>query len=318
MILFCPYDSTILTIARSNPSDEFPKGQNAYTCRSCPYVSPLTHRMYDRNYMKRKEVEDVLGGEDGGGWGNVDQADGESRPKENRDYTSTWMKNPGRASLKHLLGLEMVDRPDWWCVYYMREEMEGELRNITREISSGNQVVWDPYFQNLAGPWNHIPYKNNAASQAESNSGSSEVSVNNADAGVEARGGNAGGNNQAPANIFAAPVTAGVNPLPTCGEPCYGPINSCDPLTGCSCIADPLDSPLNAMYTGQCGVVYTSAATRRRRLNSLDFLARSENNASSSAAEGGAPANMPLTQIEAIPQLCTVWQDLRAEVRDSD
>ena len=33
--------------------------------------------MYDRNYMKRKEVEDVLGGEDGGGWGNVDQADGE-------------------------------------------------------------------------------------------------------------------------------------------------------------------------------------------------------------------------------------------------
>lgn len=73
----CPYDSTILTIARSNPSDLFPKGQNAYTCRSCPYVSPLTHRMYDRNYMKRKEVEDVLGGEDGGGWGNVDQADGE-------------------------------------------------------------------------------------------------------------------------------------------------------------------------------------------------------------------------------------------------
>lgn len=162
-------------------------------------------------------------------------------------------------------------------------------------------MVWDPYFQNLAGSWNHIPHQNNAAGQEVSNSGASETSVNNFGAGAAAGGGNAGENNQAPANTFSAPVTAGVNPPPTCGEPCYGPINSCDPLTGCSCIADPLVSPSNAMYTGRCGVVYTSAASRGRRLNSLDFLTLSGNNASSSAAGGGAPANMPLTQIGAIP-----------------
>ena len=174
-------------------------------------------------------------------------------------------------------------------------------RNLTREIASGNQVIWDPYFQNLAGPWNHIPDQNNAGGQGASSSGASEESVNNFGAGAVAWSGNAGGNNQAPANTFSAPATAGINPPPTCGDPCYGPINSCDPLTGCSCIADPLSSPSSAMYMGRCGVVYTSAATRGRRLSSLDFPARSGNNASSSVAGDGALVNIPLTQIGATP-----------------
>lgn len=179
-------------------------------------------------------------------------------------------------------------------------------RNLTREIYNGNQVIWDPYFQNITGPWNHSPRQNNAAGLGVGSSGASEASVNNFGAGAgagagTAGGANGGGNNQAPANTFSAPSTPGVKSPPTCGEPCYGPINSCDPLTGCSCIADPLDSSSNAMYTGRCGVVYTSAATWGRRLNSLDFPTQTGNNASSSVAGGGAPVNIPLTQIGAIP-----------------
>ncbi len=43
-------------------------------CRTCPYQFLLDREYFERTEMKkRKEVEDVLGGE--GAWANVDQTD---------------------------------------------------------------------------------------------------------------------------------------------------------------------------------------------------------------------------------------------------
>ena len=49
-------------------------GANRLECRTCPYQFMLEKRYYERRVMKRKEVEDVMGGP--GAWDNVDQTDG--------------------------------------------------------------------------------------------------------------------------------------------------------------------------------------------------------------------------------------------------
>lgn len=53
-------------------------GQNKLECRTCPYQFAIERRYYERKEMKRKEVEDVMGGKDA--WANVDKTDGESPP----------------------------------------------------------------------------------------------------------------------------------------------------------------------------------------------------------------------------------------------
>lgn len=50
-------------------------GQNKLECRTCPYQFAIERRYYERKEMKRKEVEDVMGGKDA--WANVDKTDGE-------------------------------------------------------------------------------------------------------------------------------------------------------------------------------------------------------------------------------------------------
>ena len=49
-------------------------GQNRLECRSCPYEFLINQRYFERKEMKRKEVDDVLGGPDA--WANVDKTDG--------------------------------------------------------------------------------------------------------------------------------------------------------------------------------------------------------------------------------------------------
>lgn len=46
---------------------------NKFECKTCPYQFPIVGDMkvYDRKYMERKQVDDMLGGE--GAWDNVDQ-----------------------------------------------------------------------------------------------------------------------------------------------------------------------------------------------------------------------------------------------------
>jgi hypothetical protein len=67
MIIFCPICSSALSVAPDK------NNQNRFECRSCPYINPVTIPYFDRTKMKRKEVDDVLGGE--GSWDNVDRQD---------------------------------------------------------------------------------------------------------------------------------------------------------------------------------------------------------------------------------------------------
>ncbi|KZF22183.1 hypothetical protein L228DRAFT_247808 [Xylona heveae TC161] len=72
MLLFCPACSNSLTVSRLY-SDGFPNGINRLECRTCPYQFVLKNRYFERTEMKRKEVEDVMGG--AGAWDNVDSTD---------------------------------------------------------------------------------------------------------------------------------------------------------------------------------------------------------------------------------------------------
>jgi len=80
MLLFCPVCSNTLTVSRTPADDIHIHGVNRLECRTCPYQFVLDKRYYERRYMKRKEVEDVMGG--AGAWDNVDQTDTQC-PAEN-------------------------------------------------------------------------------------------------------------------------------------------------------------------------------------------------------------------------------------------
>ncbi|KAA6410426.1 MAG: rna polymerase iii subunit c11 [Lasallia pustulata] len=80
MLLFCPCCSNSLTVSRNPPTDAFPLGQNRLECRTCPYQFLINQRYYERKEMKRKEVEDVMGGKDA--WANVDKTDAQCADKE--------------------------------------------------------------------------------------------------------------------------------------------------------------------------------------------------------------------------------------------
>ncbi|OCK96015.1 uncharacterized protein K441DRAFT_633905 [Cenococcum geophilum 1.58] len=75
MLLFCPACSNMLTVSTiphsDDPSDDHLAGKNRFECRSCPYQYVLDKRYYERKMMKRKEVEDIMGGK--GSWDNVDK-----------------------------------------------------------------------------------------------------------------------------------------------------------------------------------------------------------------------------------------------------
>jgi len=67
----------MLTVARLPHNDVSPhlSDKNAFECRTCPYQYVLDKRYYERKTMKRKEVEDVMGGADT--WKNADKTEGE-------------------------------------------------------------------------------------------------------------------------------------------------------------------------------------------------------------------------------------------------
>jgi DNA-directed RNA polymerase III subunit RPC11 len=58
-----------------DPTTSDSVGQNRFECPTCPYQLVLSKRFYERKYLKKKEVEDILGGK--GAWDNVDQTEGE-------------------------------------------------------------------------------------------------------------------------------------------------------------------------------------------------------------------------------------------------
>lgn len=71
----CPCCGNSLTVTRGPGTDQHASGQNKLECKTCPYQFAIERRYYERKEMKRKEVEDVMGGKDA--WANVDKTDGE-------------------------------------------------------------------------------------------------------------------------------------------------------------------------------------------------------------------------------------------------
>ncbi|CAO1632593.1 unnamed protein product [Parajaminaea phylloscopi] len=66
-MLFCPTCANILLIGQDESS------KNEWACSTCPYHFPIVKQMTSRTKLKRKEVDDVMGGEDS--WKNVDSTD---------------------------------------------------------------------------------------------------------------------------------------------------------------------------------------------------------------------------------------------------
>lgn len=60
-----------------DPTTEDAVGQNRFECLTCPYHFVINKRYYERKYLKKKEVEDILGGK--GAWDNVDKTEGALR-----------------------------------------------------------------------------------------------------------------------------------------------------------------------------------------------------------------------------------------------
>ena len=71
----CPHCNNTLTVSRSAYTADNPTGQNRLECRTCPYQFLLDKAYFERKEMKRKEVEDVMGGKEA--WEGVDKMDGE-------------------------------------------------------------------------------------------------------------------------------------------------------------------------------------------------------------------------------------------------
>ncbi|KAH9841681.1 uncharacterized protein C8Q71DRAFT_794572 [Rhodofomes roseus] len=56
-MLFCPNCANLLVISAET-------GYNKWACNTCAYEFPITKQMTSRTKMKRKVVDDVLGGEE--------------------------------------------------------------------------------------------------------------------------------------------------------------------------------------------------------------------------------------------------------------
>ena len=69
--LFCPSCSNLLVISSET-------GFNKWACNTCPYEFPITKQMTSRTRLERKQVDDVLGGEEM--WKHADSIAGEHLP----------------------------------------------------------------------------------------------------------------------------------------------------------------------------------------------------------------------------------------------
>ena len=92
----------MLRVSRVPPGDptiEQYVGQNRFECLTCPYHFVINKRYYERKYLKKKEVEDILGGK--GAWDNVDKTEGTFFFTLEK-HRSSWDKTRKRGG--HFLG----------------------------------------------------------------------------------------------------------------------------------------------------------------------------------------------------------------------
>src|SRR4051794_28881443 len=68
-MLFCPTCANLLIVSSNT-------GYNKWACNTCPYEFPIAKQMTSRTKLTRKQVDDVLGGEDA--WKDADSTTGAS------------------------------------------------------------------------------------------------------------------------------------------------------------------------------------------------------------------------------------------------
>jgi DNA-directed RNA polymerase III subunit RPC11 len=66
-MLFCPNCANLLVISADT-------GLNKWACNTCAYEFPITKQMTSRTRLKRKQVDDVLGGDEM--WAHADRTQG--------------------------------------------------------------------------------------------------------------------------------------------------------------------------------------------------------------------------------------------------
>ncbi|EFQ86540.1 hypothetical protein PTT_18169 [Pyrenophora teres f. teres 0-1] len=62
--------------------------QNRFVCLTCPYQFVIEGRYFERKYMKKKDVEDVIGGKDA--WANVDKTEVQCPNEKCRNHEAYW------------------------------------------------------------------------------------------------------------------------------------------------------------------------------------------------------------------------------------
>lgn len=65
-MLFCPTCANLLLIEQAHSGGSF-----RFFCKTCPYVFQVARSFEKQMDLRRKEVDDVLGGKEA--WENVDQ-----------------------------------------------------------------------------------------------------------------------------------------------------------------------------------------------------------------------------------------------------
>ncbi|KAF2476908.1 uncharacterized protein BDR25DRAFT_208675 [Lindgomyces ingoldianus] len=91
MLTVCPLCSNMLIISpvpANDPSVATHAGNNRFECRTCPYQMVIDKRYYERKYIKKKEVDDVIGGK--GAWDNVDKTSVQCPDEKCRNDTAYW------------------------------------------------------------------------------------------------------------------------------------------------------------------------------------------------------------------------------------
>lgn len=75
----CPLCSNLLRVSQTPVGAVLPASpeidRNRFECRTCTYQRVIDRRYFERTPMKRKEVDDVVGGADR--WDNADKTEGE-------------------------------------------------------------------------------------------------------------------------------------------------------------------------------------------------------------------------------------------------
>ncbi|MCJ1425576.1 RNA polymerase III C11 subunit [Sticta canariensis] len=124
--------------------DDYPAGQNRL---ECAYEFFIERRYFERKDMKRKEVEDVMGGKDA--WANVDKTDAQCR-RDGFDGPRAFFYQVQIRSADELMTIFYKVRSLWSrkptcrnsssdiCIEYtVRSKMEGEL-SVSLEAPRSN------------------------------------------------------------------------------------------------------------------------------------------------------------------------------------